>query len=634
MKHGFIKVAAATTDVKVANCEYNCKQIINEIKKAENLGVKVLVLPELCITSYTCSDMFFQHTLIEAAADSLLEITKSTEYIDMLIAVGIPILHNGKLYNCAAIINKGKILAFIPKTHLPNYGEFCEKRYFQKAKERNSKITFKGQEYLFGTDLIFCCKDIPGLKISVEICEDVWTLSPPSTRHCLAGATVILNLSASNELADKDVLRKMLIKNQSAKAICAYIFSDAGNGESTTNTVFAAHNMIFENGNLLAESKLFENEMAISEIDVNMLSSLRQHNTSFNNVEDDRYLFVPFDLKTQETNLTRYVSTTPFLPSDENNNFCKTIVSIQAHGLKKRIIHANAKKIIVGVSGGLDSTLALLVAKHSLKLLDRQTSAIRAITMPCFGTSDRTKNNAYKLCRSLGIQLQEIDISNSVLQHFKDISHDKAQHDVVFENAQARIRTLILMDIANKESGLVLGTGDLSELALGWATYGGDHLSMYNVNTSVAKTVIQYLLEFIAKNHCNEELSQTLLDILKTPISPELLPQKDGKLTQETESLIGPYTLHDFFLYYVLNFGFTPDKIYRLACYSFDNRFKKDEILKYLKIFYKRFFSQQFKRSCLPDGPKVSSVSLSPRGDFKMASDCDYEIWKNCLEQL
>ncbi len=634
MEHGFIKVAATTTDVKVANCEYNSNEIINEIKRVQSLGIKILVFPELSVTSYTCADMFFQQELICAAEAALLKIVESTAGLDILVAVGVPVLHECKLYNCAAIINNGEILAFVPKTYLPNHGEFSEKRYFDKAKEENSTIKFNGKEYLFGTNLIFCCENIANLKLAVEICEDVWAPSSPSSKHCLAGATVILNLSASNELADKDNYRKMLIKSQSAKAICAYIFADAGEGESTTDAVFAAHNMIFENGTLLSESKLFENKAAVSEIDVDKICVLRQNSTSFYCKQDKRYQYIPFKLKMEETKITRHVSNMPFLPEKDNSNFYKTILSIQAHGLKKRVMHTNSQKIVIGVSGGLDSTLALLVAKHTIQLLNRNFDDISAITMPCFGTSDRTKSNAQKLCDSLGIKLKEIDISDSVLQHFKDISHKETKHDVVFENAQARMRTLVLMDIANKESGLVLGTGDLSELALGWATYGGDHISMYNVNASVAKTLIQALLEFIAKNCSNKKLSETLLDILQTPISPELLPHENGKLSQKTESLLGPYKLHDFFLYHLVKFGFTPDKIYRLACYAFRKEFKKDEVLKYMKVFYSRFFSQQFKRSCMPDGPKVSSISLSPRGDFKMPSDCDCELWRNCLEEL
>ncbi len=636
MKHGFLKVAAATPVIKVANCKYNAKQIINIINDVNQNKVKILVLPELCITGYTCGDLFFQRELIDSASDALLDIVGCTKGLDMLIAIGLPIYHRSKLFNCAAIVFNGEILGFVPKSFLPNHSEFCDKRHFKEPNNENQTVLFKGKTYPFGTKILFSCENMPELKIAVEICEDVWAPLPPSTRHSLAGATVILNLSASNELVEKDSYRQMLIKSQSAKTISAYIFADAGEGESTTDMVFAAHNMIFENGVLLKEGKLFKNQTIISEIDLQLLNGERNRNTTFPVCEREDYKVINFTLNQEKTKLSRYINKTPFIPKEKENmkNRCDTILAIQAQGLKKRILHTNAKKIIIGISGGMDSSFALLVAKYTLDILGRKASDIIAISMPCFGTSERTRNNAQKLCEKLEIDFREIDITDSVKQHFKDIGHDINRHDIVFENAQARMRTLELMDVANKEGGIVLGTGDLSELALGWATYGGDHLSMYNVNASVPKTLMKHLIQYIANKCEDKELSEILLDILDTPISPELLPHDDGNLTQKTEELIGPYELHDFFLNYILRFGFSPDKIYSLACYAFEKDFEKTEILKWLKIFYKRFFAQQFKRSCMPDGPKVGTVSLSPRSDFKMPSDCSYDLWNEKLKEL
>lgn len=632
MKDGFIKVAAATPTIKLADCKFNAGQIIKIIKQMHEQKVKVLALPELCLTGYTCYDLFFQKQLVNKAKEELLNILKATNGIKMLTCIGLPIEYKNKLYNCEAIIFNGEILGFVPKSFLPNYNEFYEERYFEAFSGENSKIKFNGKDYIFGTNILFTCDHMPELKIGVEICEDIWASSPKSASHCAASATLILNASASNELAGKASSRENLISSHSLKYCCGYVYSCAGEGESTTDMVFAGHNMIFENGNMLAKSKLFKNEAIISEIDLQMITAQRQKINTFCTLNSEKYDEVKFKLDFEETKLSRKINALPFVLKQEQE--LETVLNIQAYALKQRLNSININKIILGLSGGVDSTLALMVACRAFDLMEIDKKNIITITMPCFGTTSRTKNNATKLAKELNVTLKEIDITKSVLQHFEDINHDEKNHNTTFENAQARMRTLLLMDFANKENAIVLGTGDMSELALGFATYGGDHLSMYNVNCSVTKTLARQILLYLANTNQNEKIKKTLEDIVKTPISPELLPTKDGKLSQITEDIVGPYELNDFFLYYFLKYGFTPRKIFRLAYFAFSDKFSKYEIFNWLDKFYNRFFAAQFKRSCSPDGPKVTSISLSPRGDFKMASDARVNSCKEDLLKL
>lgn len=629
MKDGFIKVAAATPDIKVCDCPYNSGNIIKMINQANEQKIKLLVFPELCVSGYTCLDLFLQETLIKSSLDSLFDIVNSTKNLDMIVIVGLPLSKNHNLYNCAAVILNGDILGIIPKTFIPNYGEFCEARYFVKAPKDNSTISLKGKTYPFGNKLIFKCKEIQEFLLAVEVCEDLWSPNSPSISHALSGASIIANLSASNEVVGKSDYRKMLVSSSSAKLICGYVYSSAGNGESTTDLVFSGHNMIAENGSILKESTLFENSIISTEIDLQRIDFERRKINSFKSNDNSNYLTIPFSLNVEQTTLSRKINRHPFVPNNKETreNRCETILSIQSMGLKKRIEHTRAKSIILGVSGGLDSTLALLVSVRALEKLEQPNSDIIAVTMPCFGTTDRTYKNAVELAKALGTNLKEINIKNEVLSHFEDINHDPTCHDTTFENAQARIRTLILMDIANKYNGIVVGTGDLSELALGWATYNGDHMSMYSVNSSVPKTLIQTLVRHEMETTTNEKLRKTLGDILDTPISPELLPATDGQISQKTEDLVGPYELHDFFLYYAIRWGLETQKVLRLAKYAFDKDYNEETIKKWLQVFYKRFFSQQFKRSCMPDGPKVGSITLSPRGDFRMPSDAAPTIW-------
>lgn len=637
MLDGFIKVAAATPQIKVADCMYNADQIIMEVDKANKNGVKVLVFPELCITAYTCGDLFFQSTLIDNAYKALDKIVLHSKGIDILIFVGLPVMCNYKLYNCTAVINNGKVLAFIPKTHIPNHSEFYEKRYFEEAPVGNSLFRLNGKEYPFGNNIIFSNKSISNLKIAAEICEDLWTPYSKSTEHAIAGATIVCNLSASNEIVGKSDYRLQLIKSQSARAFCGYIYSNAGRGESSTDMVFSSHNIIAENGAILNQTELFSNSVATSEIDVDRIAFERIHSTTFPPINTDNYLYVDFDFEhTCKTELTRAFRTTPFVPSSNVNekSVYETVLNIQSEGLLKRLTHTGSKKIVLGISGGLDSTLALIVAAKSLRKLNRPLTDIVAITMPCFGTTDRTYNNAVELVHRLGATFREVSIKDTVISHLKDIGHDISTTDITYENAQARIRTLVLMDTANKEGGIVLGTGDLSESALGWATYAGDHISMYNVNASIPKTLVRYLINYEATSTEDAILSSVLKDILDTPVSPELLPAEGQKITQKTEDLVGPYELHDFFLYYMVRLAFPPEKIYRLAKYAFCDLYDDTTILKWLKVFYKRFFSQQFKRSCVPDGPKVGSVALSPRADFRMPSDACAKVWLEQLERM
>lgn len=636
MLDGFIKVAAAAPDVKVADCKYNVSNIINIVKEQAQAGVKLIVFPELSVTGYTCGDLFFQRTLINGALDGLKEIAEKTGDCDILIFVGAPVAVDGKLYNCAVAIKDGEILAFIPKSNIPNYAEFYEKRYFEPADECNRIITVQNKNYVFGTDVILKCNGLPQFTVSAEICEDLWAPYPVSTRHACAGANIIVNLSASNDFIGKNIYRENLVRTQSGRLICGYVYSNVGEGESTTDLVFGGQNFIYENGSLLAKSKNYTNSASVSEIDVFRLESERIKNTSYPACENDEYDIIGFDTKICKMNLTRKIQTKPFVPFSETEKAerCEEILTIQSLGLKKRVIHTNAKSVVIGVSGGLDSTLALLVCAKTMDMLGRSRKDIIAVTMPCFGTTVRTRTNAEILCEKLGVTFKVIDIANAVNVHFNDIGHNEENHNVVYENSQARERTQILMDTANQYGGLVIGTGDLSELALGWSTYNGDHMSMYAVNASVPKTLIRHIVSYYADVCDDEKLKKALLDVLDTPVSPELLPPEDGVISQVTEDLVGPYELHDFFLYNSIRLSFEPCKVYRLACLAFKDIYSKEVILKWLKVFYRRFFSQQFKRSCLPDGPKVGSVALSPRGDLRMPSDACSNLWLDNLDNI
>ena len=635
MKHGFVKAAALTPGIRVADTGYNAGQIKKNMDEAAEQGAKIIVFPELCITGYTCGDLFLQETLLEGAKEALKDIAAHTRGKDALIFVGLPLEMEGKLYNTAAVLHDGKILAFVPKATIPNYGEFYEVRHFAAGRKEAGTILFDGEEIPFGTHILFRCDAIEGLQVGCEICEDIWAPDTPSTAHAVAGATVIVNLSASNETVGKDSYRADLVKSTSARLICGYVYSSAGEGESTQDLVFNGHNMIAENGTILAQARRFENESIYGEIDIHRLRHERRRMNTF--VQDSKgYLVIPVHMEKEETCLTRTFDPLPFVPSDEarRNHRCNEILSIQSFGLKKRYEHTGAKTAVVGISGGLDSTLALLVTVRAFDMLGLPRENIHSVTMPCFGTTDRTYDNACKLARTLGTTLSEVNIREAVSLHFKDIGQDSGNHDVTYENSQARERTQVLMDIANKVGGLVIGTGDMSELALGWATYNGDHMSMYGVNGGVPKTLVRHLVKYYADTGDNEELREVLLDVLDTPVSPELLPPVDGQISQKTEDLVGPYELHDFFLYYMLRCGFEPSKIYRLAKQSFAGQYEDAVILKWLKNFYRRFFQQQFKRSCLPDGPKVGSVAVSPRGDLRMPSDACATLWLEQVEAL
>lgn len=634
MKHGFVKVAAVTPDIRVADVAFNKDQIISKLTEAAKEGAKVIVFPELCITGYTCSDLFLQDVLLEEARKGIVEIAKATEQIDALVFVGAPLAVDGELYNVAVSMNRGKILGFTTKTFLPNYGEFYEMRQFRRGPEHARTILFEGQEIPFGPKLLFAARNMEALVVSAEICEDVWSPIPPSIDAAREGATLIVNCSASDETIGKAAYRESLIEGQSARLICGYIYANAGEGESTTDLVFGGHNIIAENGSNLAESKRFVNEAIYSEIDVKRILSERRKNTTFLTSKERNLMRIPFDLEIQDTKLSRYISSRPFVPSllAEREKRCEEILTIQAMGLKKRLAHAHAKSAVVGISGGLDSTLALLVMAKAFDSLGMDRKGMVAVTMPCFGTTDRTYQNACKMSRKLGATLREIPIKDAVNQHFKDIGHDPKDHSVTYENGQARERTQVLMDVANQTGGLVIGTGDMSELALGWATYNGDHMSMYGVNASVPKTLVRHLVHYYADTCKDQELKDVLYDVLDTPVSPELLPPKDGEIAQKTEDLVGPYELHDFFLYYFLRFGYEPAKIYRLAKYAFEGEYEDEVIYKWLYTFCRRFFTQQFKRSCLPDGPKVGTVALSPRGDWRMPSDACQASWLADLE--
>ena len=634
MKNGFVKVAAATPDIRVADVEFNTQNIINVMEEAQKNGAKILVFPELCVTGYTCSDLFDHSVLLKASRKALLEIAENTSDKDMLVFVGAPLEVNGKLYNVAAAMNQGEILGFTTKTFLPNYGEFYEMRQFTPGPQTVREITFEGKKIPFGPQILFQAKGMEELVVAAEICEDVWSPIPPSIQAALEGATVIVNCSASDETIGKDTYRRALISGQSARLISGYIYANAGEGESTTDLVFGGHNIIAENGTILKESSRYVNEIIYSEIDLQRITGERRKNTTFQPLDEETLVRVPFTVEETKTFLTRTFPKKPFVPSDEPTRAqrCEEILTIQAMGLKKRLAHTNARTAVVGISGGLDSTLALLVTARAFDMLGRDKKDIIAVTMPCFGTTDRTYQNACEMSKKVGATLIEVPIADAVNVHFRDIGHDPEDHSVTYENCQARERTQVLMDIANKTWGMVIGTGDLSELALGWATYNGDHMSMYGVNASVPKTLVRHLVKYAADDTTDEALKNVLYDVLDTPVSPELLPPKDGDIAQKTEDLVGPYELHDFFLYFMLRFGYEPSKIFRIACMTFDGEYDKETIFKWLETFCRRFFSQQFKRSCLPDGPKVGTVALSPRGDWRMPSDACVAVWMKDLE--
>lgn len=636
MRQGFIKVAALTPKVTVADTQANRKEICRLMDEAEAKGAKILVFPELCITGYTCGDLFYQQVLLREAKKELLAIAKYTQRKDYLAFVGLPLEYNGKLYNVAAAVTQGKVLGLVPKTHIPNYNEFYERRHFAPGMKQPVPVALDEDTVVpMGTRVLFQCRQMPELKIGAEICEDVWAPNPPGVEHALAGATLLVNLSASDETTGKDMYRKSLVTGQSGRLICGYVYCSAGDGESTQDVVYSGHNLIAENGTLLAESRRFCNESIYTELDMVRLNEERRRMSTFM-TSDESYINVEFSLKEEKTELTRFVDPAPFVPGNkaDREKRCEEIFMIQAMGLKKRLEHTHAATAVVGISGGLDSTLALLVMVKAFDLIGKDHKDIVAVTMPGFGTTDRTYDNAVSLIKSLGATFREVSIVDSVRVHFKDIGQDEAVHDVTYENGQARERTQILMDIANKSCGMVIGTGDMSELALGWATYNGDHMSMYGVNASVPKTLVRHLVCYYADTCADETLQKVLYDVLDTPVSPELLPPEDGKISQKTEDIVGPYELHDFFLYYILRFGCTPKKIYRLANYAFAGTYDTETIQKWLKTFYRRFFSQQFKRSCLPDGPKVGTVAVSPRGDLRMPSDASARIWMEELEHL
>lgn len=636
MKHGYIRVAAATPDVKVADPQFNRENIVRLIREGIERNTKIMVFPELCLTAYTCADLFGQDALLTKAKEELKVIVKETEGSDLLAFIGLPWERDGKLYNTAAAVQNGRILGLIPKTNLPNYSEFYELRYFEPGNKKPVMISWEGYEIPMGSDLLFACKEIPGLVIGTEICEDAWVPNPPSIRHAVAGATVIVNCSASDETTGKDLYRRSLITGHSASLVCGYIYANAGEGESTQDLVFGGQNLIAENGLLLAESKRFGNETIYADMDLERLIHERRRMTTFPAPDRENYLVIPFTMEQVELDLKRRIDPRPFVPDGEaeRNRRCEEILSIQAMGLKKRLAHTGCKDVVIGISGGLDSTLALLVTARAFDMLEIPRNRIHAITMPCFGTTDRTYQNACILTEKLEAELTEVNIREAVSIHFRDIGHDPDQHDVTYENSQARERTQILMDLANRLGGLVIGTGDMSELALGWATYNGDHMSMYGVNASVPKTLVRHLVRYYADTCEEEALKDVLMDVLDTPVSPELLPPKDGEIAQKTEDLVGPYELHDFFLYQILRFGTRPSKVYRMALAAFNQQYEPEVILKWLKVFYKRFFSQQFKRSCMPDGPKVGSVAVSPRGDLRMPSDAVSRLWLLELDNL
>lgn len=643
MKYHFLKVCTITPKLRLADCSYNTQEIIKSLREAEKNGANLAVFPELCITGYSCADLFFQSTLIRAAEDGIKSLLKASESLEIVAIVGVPISQGGNLYNAAVVILKGKILGIVPKTHLPNYGEFYEKRWFATVDNLLvDSIDYAGQHCIISPYLTFSCTSIPYFVLGIDICEDLWSTIPPSLFHSLAGATILVNLSASNEIVGKAQYRRELIAQHSAKTKSAYLYTSSSVGESTTDLIFSGHQLIYENGYLLAESDLFSKDTTITyaHIDLERLEKERLHQTGLGQTKLMQYLdyqCIPFEMLPKEIPFQRYVEPHPFVPSDElkRKERCKDIFDIQAHGLARRMQHVKADYLVIGMSGGLDSTLAILVCLKAAKYCNLSPAAILGVTMPGFGTTDRTYQNAINLMRLLGVTMKEISIVDATRGHLKDIDHSLEARDATYENAQARERTQILMDLANKYNGLVIGTGDLSELALGWATYNGDQMSMYGVNASIPKTLVRYLIDYVAHYESEPMVQEILFDVLDTPVSPELLPpDKNGEITQKTEDLVGPYELHDFFIYYALRFGYTPSKIYFLARQAFKECYSPEVILKWLRTFYKRFFQNQFKRSSLPDGPKVGSICLSPRGDLRMPSDAHYDIWLKDLESI
>lgn len=660
MKHGFIKTAAAVPQIRTADPMYNAEQIISLMKKAVKAGAGVIAFPELCITGYTCGDLFLQDRLLDESRMALEQIRKATQRSDALVFVGFPLEWEGKLYNTAAVLQSGELLCFIPKRFVPNYAEFYELRQFTPGPADAELITYEGKEIPFGSRIILDVDAIRNLEIAAEICEDAWVMNAPDIEHAMAGANLIINLSASNETVGKDDYRRSLFSSVSARTISAYVYVSAGDGESTQDIVFGGRILMYENGSLIAQRKAFDNaygeeKLLITEFDISRLNYERRRTTTYFSEQEaakrrrsslqkltdgmsnpgatitsDGYLHLQVHMKQRETELTRSYDPHPFVPADKarRDQRCEEILAIQARGLAKRMKHIGCQYAVIGVSGGLDSTLAMLVTARAFDLIGLPRHNLIAVTMPCFGTTSRTKNNALTLSEALGAELREVPIAAAVTQHFADIGQDPEVHDVTYENSQARERTQVLMDIANQIGGIVVGTGDLSELALGWATYNGDHMSMYGVNAGIPKTLVSHLVRFFAETTEDQQLSACLFDVLDTPVSPELLPPTgDGQISQKTEDLVGPYELHDFFLYYFLRCGFTPSKVYRIALLSFAGRFDPATIHKWLTTFCRRFFTQQFKRSCLPDGPKVGSVAVSPRGDLRMPSDASFAAW-------
>jgi NAD+ synthase (glutamine-hydrolysing) len=632
--YGFYRIAAAVNRTVVANPEANAREIIALFEEAHGKEVAVVVFPELTLTGYTASDLFFQQTLYDEQNKALESILKASERIDTVALIGIALIDANRLYNCAAVIHKGTVLGIVPKIYLPNYKEFYEKRQFVSGRDIVRTTTeLLGKEIPFGVDLLF--SDGSDMLFGVEICEDLWAITPPSDHMAGNGANLIFNLSSSNELIGKAEYREGLVRGQSATAICAYAYASSGVGESTTDTVFGGDSLICEYGSLLSRGKRFEldNQLITADVDLQKLKWLRLSESSFTDARRKKVRTLRLGKLPEADSIDRYIDAHPFVPDDrdEKSHRCEEITDIQAYGLIKRMTHAHIQKAIIGISGGLDSTLALLSTHKAFQIMKRNPGDIVAVTMPGFGTTSRTKSNAVKLCKTLGVTLKEIDITELSSQEFDAIGHDKAQHDVTYENVQARARTSILMNIANREGGLVIGTGDLSEIALGWSTYNGDHMSMYALNSGIPKTLIRYVIEYFSDD---EQISPILEDILDTPISPELLPHKEDSISQETEEIVGPYELHDFFLYHIIKYGAKPSKVLFLAEKAFGKKYEKVVIKKWLAVFIKRFFTQQFKRSCMPDGPKVGTISLSPRADWKMPSDADKEIWIAELQRL
>lgn len=628
MRHGFIKVAAATPSIKVADCAYNADRILSLVKEAHEEGVHLLVLPELCITGYTCGDLFFQQALIESARECAIKVASRVPR-NMVVVFGAPVELRGKLHNCAIVACAGKVLGIVPKINIPNYQEFYEQRWFTPALPNEESVEFGDDVVYMGGKLIFTCNQIPYFRLACEVCEDLWVPNPPSVNHAINGATVIANMSASDEVTGKSAYRFNLVQGQSARLVCGYVYADAGEGESTTDLVFVGNNMVCEDGLCLASHSMKPDTLLVTELDLQRLEHERRIRNTFVTTNDKQYRYIGFDIELGETSLTRVVDSHPFIPSNdgEANRRYEEVLTLQALALKQRLTHTGCRSAVIGISGGLDSTLALIATVKAFDMMGLDRGNITCITMPCFGTTAKTRSNAVILSERYGCTVMTIDITAAVLQHFADIGQDPEVYDVTYENSQARERTQVLMDVANKNGGMVIGTGDLSELALGWATYNGDHMSMYAVNASVPKTLVRKLVEYTARTTDDSILSDTLKAILDTPISPELIPG-----SQITEDFVGPYELHDFFIYNVLRWGSSPSKVYRLAKHAFASEYSDETILKWLKVFYRRFFSQQFKRSCMPDGPKVGTVTLSPRGDWRMPSDACVRTWQEELE--